>query len=156
MQNVDFSDDGLHALQVAPGEKNHPISLFMDTFAEEKSFPILFCGEKRRENAERTIPVTYSTICKAELRNVDGRFCKSVPNIFFKLKKVQALQIRDLATTALRKSKNISYTAGELKSPINIQNILHHDEGFRFLKTLRSSPPYYQTKQKELFAMINQ
>jgi len=156
MQNVDFADDGLHALQIAPGEKNHPISLFMDTFAEEKSFPILFCGNKRIENIERTVPVTYSSICKAELRNVDTRFSKSVPNMFFKLKKLQALQVRDLATTALRKSKNVSFTAGELKIPENIPNILHHDDGFRFLKTLRSSPPYYQTKQKDLFAMINQ
>jgi len=80
MQNVDFADDGLPALQIAPGEKNHPISLFMDTFAKEKSFPILFCGNKRIKNIERTVPVTYSSICKAELRNVDTRFSKSVPN----------------------------------------------------------------------------
>jgi len=85
MQNVDFADDCLHALQIAPGEKNHPISLFMDTFAKEKSFPILFCGSKRIENVEWTVPVTYSSICKAEFKNVDTRFSKSVPNMFFKI-----------------------------------------------------------------------
>lgn len=102
------------------------------------------------------VPIRYSTACKAELRNVDGRFAKSVPNIFFTLKKLHALQVKDMATTALRKSKNVFLTVGELKCSENIQNILQHDKGFRFLKNLRSSPPYYQTKQKELFAMINQ
>lgn len=37
LQNNDFSDDGLHALQLANGENNHPIGLFIDTYAEEKS-----------------------------------------------------------------------------------------------------------------------
>lgn len=89
-QNTDFTDDGVHALQIAPGENKHPISLFMDTFAEEKSFPVLFAGQKRCQDEERLVPVKYSAICKAELRNIDGRFAKSVPNIFFKLKKLQA------------------------------------------------------------------
>lgn len=30
LQNIDFTDDGRHALQIAPGEKNHPISLYLD------------------------------------------------------------------------------------------------------------------------------
>jgi hypothetical protein len=76
--------------------------------------------------------------------------------MFFQLKKIQALQVRDLATTAFKKSKNVSNSAGTLKIPEVIQNILHHDDGFRILKTLRSFPPYYQTKQKDVFAMINQ
>ncbi|XP_053403150.1 uncharacterized protein LOC123564956 [Mercenaria mercenaria] len=155
-QNTDFTDDGVHALQIAPGENSHPISLFMDTYAEEKSFPVLFAGQKRCEDEDRLVPVKYSSICKAELRHVDGRFSKSVPNIFFKLKKLQALQVKYMATTALRKTKNVSFTAGELKSSVQIEHILKHDEGFRFLKNLRSSPSYYQTKQKELFAVINQ
>jgi len=97
-QNVDFTDDGVHALQIAPGDNRHPISLFMDTYAEEKSFSVLFAGHKRCYDEDKSVPVKYSATCKAELRNVDGRFSKSVPNIFFKLKKLQALQMR--ATTA--------------------------------------------------------
>jgi hypothetical protein len=120
----------------------------MDAYSEEKSFQVLFAGRKRPENDDRLVPIRYSTVCKAELRNVDGRFAKSVPNIFFKLKKLQALQVKFMATTALRKSKNVSATGGDLKSSENLQNILQHDEGFRFLKNLRSSPSYYQTKQK--------
>lgn len=130
--------------------------MYLDQYSEEKAFPVLFAGQKRTENDERQNPVTFSTICKVELRNVDRRFATCVSNIFFKLKKLQTLQVKDIATTALRKTTNSSYTAGQLKSSENINNLLHNDEGFTFLKSLRSSPPYYQSKQKELFAMLGQ
>lgn len=57
--------------------------------------------------------------------------------------------------TVLRKTKGNDLTAGQLKQPAGIENILRHYEGFNILKSLRSSP-YFQSKQKELFAMINQ
>lgn len=53
-----FTDDGRHALQVAPGEKNRPVSLFLDQNSEEKSFPVLFAGQKRTDNEDRKVPVT--------------------------------------------------------------------------------------------------
>ena len=81
----DFRDDGQHALQIAPGEKNYPIGLYLDKDAEEKAFPVLFAGQRRTD--ERKNKVTYGTICKSEMRNVDRRFATCVPNIFFKLKK---------------------------------------------------------------------
>ncbi|WAQ99743.1 PIF1-like protein [Mya arenaria] len=90
-----------------PGENNQPIGLVTDTYAEEKSFPVLLAGIKRCSDETRQVPVRYTSICKAELRNVDGRFATSVTNMFFKLKKIQTLQIKDMASIALRKSKNL-------------------------------------------------
>jgi len=74
------------------------LSAYVWTHMQKKSFPVLF-SHKRCHDEDRSVPVKYSAICKAELRNVDGRFSKSVPNIFFKLTKLQALQVR--ATIAL-------------------------------------------------------
>ena len=68
----DFTDDGKHALKMAPGENNHPIALYLDKYAEEKSFPVLFGGKKRPTTR---CQVRYSTICKAELGNVDKTLC---------------------------------------------------------------------------------
>ncbi|VDI73405.1 Hypothetical predicted protein [Mytilus galloprovincialis] len=70
--------------------------------------------------------------------------------------KLQTLQVKDITTTALRKTNNNSYTTGQLKTSENINSLLQNDQGFTFLKTLRSSPPYYQNKQKELFAILRQ
>ena len=90
----------------------------MDKDSEYLSFPTLFCGKRRPDNNERKVPVTYNTVAKWELRCQDRRVAKSVPNIFYKLKKLQIKKIQDSASIALRncKTKGQNYTAGDLQS----------------------------------------
>ena len=71
----------------APGEGQHPISLYNDKDAEYLCFPSIFCGQTPPSKEERIVPVHYSDIVKWELRSVDRRAAQSVPNIFFKHKK---------------------------------------------------------------------
>ena len=153
----DFIADGQKALNIAPGEGKEPLGIFFDEDCEEKAFPTIYCGGKRFKNKPDK-RLTYSKICKAELRNQDRRVANSVPNIFFKLKKLQMLQVRDLANVALRKIKGgkQNYNAGQLKKEGAIEALLHHDEGYRILKNIRSSPPYWEAKQKDIFAMMRQ
>lgn len=104
------------------------------------------------------MPVSYSTICKWELRSKDRRVAESVPNIFYKLKKLQIKQIQDTARISLRKCKTKGkiYTAGELKSDDYLSKLINLDEGYRVLRNLRGSPPYFEKSKKDLFAMIRQ
>ena len=37
-----------------------------------------------------------------------------------------------------------------------LELIVHHDEGYRFLKALRGSPPYFEQAKRDIFAMIRQ
>lgn len=37
-----------------------------------------------------------------------------------------------------------------------LDRLMHHDEGFKFLKALRGSPPYFEKAEKDFFAMIRQ
>ncbi|CAB3994302.1 Hypothetical predicted protein [Paramuricea clavata] len=57
---------------------------------------------------------------------------------------------------AFRKCKgnNGTLTAGELKNPGRLERLIHHDEGYKFLRALRGSPPYFEKAKKDLFAMI--
>ena len=73
----------------------------------------------------------------------------SVPNIFFKLNKLQIKQIQDSACISLRKCKTRGkkYTAGDLKS---------EDYLNKLMQNLRGSPPYFENCKKDLFAMIGQ
>ena len=73
----------------APGEGQHPLSLYQDKDAEYLCFPTIFCGQTPPSRDERLVPVHYSDIVKWELRSVDRRAAQSVPNIFFKHKKLQ-------------------------------------------------------------------
>ena len=90
----------------APGEGQHPLSLYSDKDAEELSFPTIFCGKRRIPNSERDVKVHYSSIVKAELRHVDRRAANSVPNLFFKMKKIQMKQISDKVNLAVRRCKS--------------------------------------------------
>lgn len=115
-------------LSFSPGEGHTPLGLYQDKNAEYLSFPNIYCGQTRPENKDRKTPVHYSTICKWELRSVDRRAACSVPNIFFKLKKIQ----------------------------VQIDNIVRLNEGFRVLRKLRGSPAYWENAKRDLFAMIRQ
>ena len=65
-----------------------------------------------------------------------------VENIFFKAKKLQMKFLIGQLQIALRKNKlrNRTLTAEELKTPEGLRSVINHDDGFRFLRTLRGSP----------------
>ena len=59
---------------------------------------------------------------------------------------------------ALRKCKgnNRTLTAGQLKQQGTLERLVHLDEGYKFLRALRGSPPYFEKAKKDIFAMIRQ
>ncbi|XP_078383840.1 uncharacterized protein LOC144666317 [Oculina patagonica] len=158
LQEPDVAENADKIISFAPGEGNKPLGIFMDKDSEYLSFPTIFCGKRRPDNNERKVPVTYSTVAKWELRCQDRRAAMSVPNIFYKLKKLQIKQIQDSACISLRKckTKGKRYTAGDLKSDDYLNKLVHLDEGFRVFRNLRSSPPYFERCKRDLFAMIRQ
>ena len=105
LQEPDITQDGDRIISFAPGEGNRPLGIFMDKDSEFLSFPTIYCGKRQPDNSERLVPVHYSTTCKWELRSKDRRVAQSVPNIFYKLKKLQIRQIQGSASLSLRKCK---------------------------------------------------
>ena len=158
LQESNIVENADRIISFAPGEGNKPLGIFLDKDSEYLSFPSIFCGKRRPDNNERKVPVSYSTIAKWELRSQDRRAAMSVPNIFYKLKKLQIKQIQDSACISLRKckTKGKCFTAGDLKSEDYLNKLVHLDEGFRVLKSVRGSPPYFEKCKKDLFAMIRQ
>ena len=158
LQEPDITQHGDRIISFAPGEGNRPLGLFIDKDSEFLSFPTIYCGKRRTDNSERLVAVHYCTICKWELRSKDRRVAQSVPNIFYKLKKLQIKQIQGSASLSLRKckTKGKPYTAGDLKSESSVNKLINLDEGFRVFRNLRGSPPYFERCKKDLFAMIRQ
>jgi hypothetical protein len=157
LQSLDFREFN-KVLSVAPGENNLPIGLFQDIHSEALSFPSIFCGHKRVVNTERLVSLHYSDICKWELRNVDRRAAECVPNIFYKLKRLQIKQIKDKVSLAIRKCKlgQKKYTARDFLSPGFVDQLTMQNDGYKVLRTLRGSPPYWESAKKDVFAMIRQ
>ena len=143
---------------IAPGEGSVPLSIFRDKYSEELAYPGIFLGRKRPENEQRLVDVHYSDICKSELRRSDSRAAMCVENIFFKSKKLQMKILLGKSQIALRKckGKNRSLTAGQLKQKGILERLVHLDEGYKFLRALRGSPPYFEKAKKDIFAMIRQ
>ncbi|XP_070548510.1 uncharacterized protein [Ptychodera flava] len=158
--NMDTLLDETNSNQVftiAPGENQKPLSLFADKDAEYLAFPTLFCGQRRTIDTEYS-NVYYSDICKWEVRNVDRRVANSVPNLFFKLKKLQLKQISDKVHLALRRCKTEGkcYKVADLLNPEKVTELLRLDDGFYIFRDLRNSPPYLEKRKKDVFAMIRQ
>ncbi|XP_062577686.1 uncharacterized protein LOC134239531 [Saccostrea cucullata] len=142
----------------APGEGQTPLSLYTDKDAEFLSFPTIYCGQRMASNDDREVKVHYSDLVKWELRNIDRRAANSVPNLFFKMKKIQMKQISDKVNLVLRRCKGTEkkLTAGDVLNQEVLDKITRLDEGYYIFRTLRNSPPYLEAKKKELFAMIRQ
>ena len=145
-------------LNVAPGEGSAPLSIFRDKYSEELAYPGIFLGEKRPDNTSRITDVHYSEICKSELRRSDRRAAMCVENIFFKTKKLQMKILLGQSQVALRKCQgnNKSIKAGQLKQKGALEKLIRHDQGYKFLRALRGSPPYFEKAKKYIFAMIRQ
>ena len=150
----DFVEDNerQHILNVAPAEGNRPLSIFRDKYSEELEYPGIFLGQPRSLSKQ----VHYSDICKSELRRSDRRAAMCVENIIFKTKKLHMKTILGKSNIALRKYKgnNKNLNAHQLKQAGVIDRLIRFDEGFKFLRALRGSPPYFEKAKKDLFAMI--
>ncbi len=85
------TSDTLQILTVAPGEGQIPV--FKKGEAEHLSFPTIWCGQEHPTNKECHWKVHTSDIFKAELKNVDPHVCLNVPNIFWKAKHLQVVQV---------------------------------------------------------------
>ena len=142
----------------APGEGQHPLSLYQDKDAEYLCFTTIFCGQTPPSRDERLVPVHYSDIVKWELRSVDRRAAQSVPNIFFKHKKLQMKQISDKVNLAVRrcKKRGQKITAAEARDSSYLDKLVNLDEGYYIFRQLRNSPAYLETRKKDIFAMIRQ
>lgn len=143
---------------IALGEASVPLSIFRDRYSEELAYPGIFLGQERSSNEERVVPVHYNDICKSELRRSDRRAAKCVENIFFKTKKLQMKILLGKSQITLWKCKGNEriLTAGQLKQEGALERLVHLDEGYKFLRALRGSPPYFEKAKKDIFAMIRQ
>ena len=142
-------------LNVAPGEGQRPLHLLYDKNGEEMSFPTIYCGKA----IDEIFPENFNFLQRTrwELTTEDRRLANRTEPIFYKYKMYQLDYIREQGKLALRCLKNDKqYTAKDLRTDEQRQNIATVDDGFFFYRKLRNSPQYLQQKKRELFATIRQ
>ena len=141
------------SLTYAPGEGCKPLSIFQDKDVEYLAFPTIFCGQRRREK-KHSVP--YSDICKYELRSVDRRVAKNIPNMFFKLKKVQMKSVMAKRSLLMRKckTKGLKIAVCQVLDDQERAKIVRLDEGYYIFRDIWNSPAYLVKKRREAFAVI--
>jgi hypothetical protein len=150
--------DKVKTLTFAPGEGQTPLSLFQDKDAEYLSFPSIYCGERMtyQHATNKNEKLHYSELCKWELRAEDRRAAQSVPNLFFKAKKLQIQQLAQTGTLSMKRVQSNRFTAGQMLNEETQKKITRLDEGYYIFRTIRNSPPYLNMCKKEIMAMIRQ
>ncbi len=147
------------ALVIAPGEGQHPVSLFNDPDAEYLSFPSIYCGRRRPIDTECKTQKKPSKadIYKWECRAQDRRAATCIPDLFFKYKSLQIDGVENVVGISMRKVKGKKQpTAGELRRPEGREKLINQNEGCSLFSRMRNTPPYYGHKKKNLLAVVRQ
>ena len=89
------------------------------------------------------------------MRSVDRHVSTNIPNIFWKTKHKQINQIHQQVSFVLHRnqSKGKKITAKTLLNKETREKIVKYDDGYRIFKNIRSSPPYFEHKRKDLMAI---
>ena len=130
--------------------------ILLDQNAEILSFPTIY-GSQSRQLSE-TVRLTQGDIAKWEARNSDRRATHPT-KILYSYVRLRTSRILEDIQICLRKKKRRDgrpITAGQLLSKEFIENLIQHDDGFRMLKGIRSSPAFWEAQKKKALGMIRQ
>ncbi|XP_073681681.1 uncharacterized protein [Garra rufa] len=155
---LDQHFDGI--MSVAPAEGNNPVRMLMDETNEAKCFPVLFPKGRGTFHDSRPEKLTLSRYLNNRILNADGRFAQNIDYIFYGQYLSELNQVISNVSIALRKgydaNNDTKITSEMLTNKDSLQRILNYDEGYKFLKPVRGSPVFWQSVQKDLFAMVRQ
>ena len=132
----------------------------LDEQFEELAFPDLFpygYGAYHSRKSECHLPIRK--YFQQRLLNVDGRFAKNMEYIFCAQYISDIQQIQSDANLAIRLSRGCTLngkmvTAGLLRDPNALQQLIRTEQAYKFLKNIRGSPPYWQSELYDVLAML--
>ena len=148
-------------LSIAPGEGAKPLNILTDHLFEEMSFPHKYPTGRGGFSEERKEKLTIRKFFNQRLLDVDGRFAKDVEYLLAAQYAVEHDQINNLQSIVIRQMPGRLYqgeriTAGDLKNPDKLNQLVQKDHAYRLLKEVRGTPAYWQKVHYEVLAMIRQ
>ena len=156
-ENIDVNQ----IISVAPGEGMKPLNILTDQSFEEMAFPHKYPLGKGGFSEERKEKLTIRKFFNQRLLDVDGRFARDVDYLLAAQYAVEQDQVDHLQSIVVRQMHGRLYqgeklTAGHLKDPEKLNQLVQKDYGYRLLKEVRGTPAYWQKVHYEVLAMIRQ
>ena len=144
----------------APGENNIPKYILLDEQFEELAFPDLFpygYGGYHSRKSECHLPIRK--YFQQRLLNIDGQFAKNMEYIFCAQYISDIQQIQSDANLAIHLSRGRTLngkmvTAGLLRDPNALQQLIRTEQAYKFLKNICGSPAYWQSELYDVLAML--
>ena len=159
-QNLSDTNSGLSGNEItsiAPGENKCHIPFMLDKYCEELSFPVLFPTGRFGFQCERDVKLSPVKYVNARLLNYTGRFASNSEYLFLMQYIVEHKKVSDSINIAPKKIRgNTLKVADVRKNTEQLQQMIHNDQAYLFLRQIPGSPPYCQHFQYEVKAMVEQ
>ncbi|XP_071169752.1 uncharacterized protein [Mytilus edulis] len=166
LQPADIGQEALdlcfdQVFNIAPAENNSPLSVLQESGIEAKTFPVHFPTGKNTFDEIRDEKLTIGRYFNLRLMSVENRFARDTSYIFFSQYLTELNSVISNVQISLRKqcpfSKEGNKITGEmLCNKETLKELFKKDEAIKYLKPIRGTPPYWQSSQKDIFAMIRQ
>lgn len=160
VQPADLSIDASRIMSIAPGEGKKPLSILQDANFEEFSFPTLFLIGQFGYTCARKVKLSAKKYFQKRILEKNGNFASNIEYLFVAQFVAEWKQTSASISVALRKSLSSydgeAYNAGFFRNSDHIRPMITKDDAYRFLRTIRGSPPYWQKVMFELLAAIKQ
>ncbi|XP_063426085.1 uncharacterized protein LOC134709887 [Mytilus trossulus] len=166
LQPADIGQEALdlcfdQVFNLAPAENNSPLSVLQESGIEAKTFPVHFPTGKNTFDEIRDEKLTIGRYFNLRLMSVENRFARDTSYIFFSQYLTELNSVISNVQVSLRKecpfSKEGKKVTGEmLCNKETLKELFKKDEAIKYLKPIRGTPPYWQSSQKDIFAMIRQ
>jgi PIF1-like helicase/Helitron helicase-like domain at N-terminus/OTU-like cysteine protease/Helicase len=137
---------------IAPGQGKAPQPWHMIDSIDELCFPKIFVGHNFDENKK----LSYSNRAKLEAMHNDRRSCIPERILYMAKCKLEKSMMSEINICLRKKKSTDKITAGNIINANAIDQLIQHDDGFRVMKNVRSTPAYWEARKKELLAMIRQ
>ena len=159
LQNEDYDISTTYTC--APGENQRPRPLYEDEYFEELTNPTKYPSGEGGFSSKGNTKITMRKYFQHRLLHLDGRFAKDIDYLLSAQYHVESQNIKDNIQIFLRQTKGKNNAKGKIKAGVvkdlnNVQSMLRHDTAFRFLKTVRGSPAYWNAVLLDLLAMVRQ
>ena len=153
--------DANSVISVAPGEGQKPLNILSDKDFEEMAFPQKYPYGKGGFSTERCENLTMRRYFNQRLLDVDGRFSGDVEYLLAAQYAAEYQQINSLTSVVMRQVPGRMYrgervTAGDLKDPTRLSELIQRDKAYKLLKQVRGTPAYWQKVHYDVLAMIRQ
>ena len=125
------------------------------------AFPQKYPYGKGGFSAERCEHLTMRRYFNQRLLDVDGRFSCDVEYLLAAQYAAEYQQINSLTSVVMRQVPGRIYrgqrvTAGDLKDPTRLSDLIQRDKAYKLLKQVRGTPAYWQKVHYDVLAMIRQ